>query len=383
MGRIVPWGCLFEGYRNRFQIGGKAVTKISMQILPQRKSLVAQTSMILRNGIMTGEWQGSMPGELELCRRLQISRVTLRGALTLLEKEGVVSVSQGKRRSIIGSIQQGRKTSNVPTNVVLLSPVPHVQLTASKLLWIDELREQLAGYGLPLEFIVSASASSVRPSRVLQELTARHADAAWVLLRSTSPMQRWFAEKRLPVVVAGSLFDGMDLPSVDTDYFSACRHAAGCLLARGASRLAILAPQHILAGDIESEAGFKKGAGKHPVAIIRHDASADGLCRALDTAMTGSEAPDGILAFHSSHATTALGQLLRRGWALPERIKLISRDDDPFLEHIVPKLARYSVSPEGYARQITRIILRHVSGDHSAGVKTLILPKFVVGETTG
>jgi DNA-binding LacI/PurR family transcriptional regulator/DNA-binding transcriptional regulator YhcF (GntR family) len=375
--------CLFEGCRNRFQTGRKADMKIPMQILPQRKSLVAQTSMILRNGIMAGEWQGNMPGELELCRRLQVSRVTLRGALALLEKEGVVSVSQGRRRTIIGSSQLARQTSSVPTNVVLLSPVPHAQLTASKLLWIDELREQLAGNGLPLEFILSASAASVRPARVLQELTGRHADAAWVLLRSTFPMQRWFAEKRLPVVVAGSLFDGIDLPSVDTDYFSACRHAAGRLLARGASRLAILAPHQILAGDIESEAGFRKGAGQHPVTMIRHDGSPDGLCRALDSVMQDAAAPDGIIAFHSSHATTALGQLLRRGWALPDRVRLISRDDDPFLDHIVPKLARYSVSPEGYARQITRIILRHVSGDHPAGAKTLILPKFVVGETTG
>ena len=352
-----------------------------MHILPQRNSLVAQTSMILRSGIMAGEWQGVLPGELELCRRLQVSRVTLRGALASLEKEGLLSVSQGRRRAIKGIPQKTKHISTILKNVVLLSPVPHAQLTAGKLLWIDELREQLAGHGLPLEFLVSASATSIRPGRVLQELTSRHSSAAWVLLRSTIPMQRWFEEKGVPVVVAGSLFDGIELPSVDTDYFSACRHAAGRLIARGATQLAILAPQQILAGDIESEAGFRKGAGSHPVTMIRHDSSADGLCRALDAAMQGATAPDGIIAFHSSHATTALGQLLRRGWTLPERVRLISRDDDPFLEHIVPRLARYSVSPEGYARQITRIILRHVAGDHSTGAKTLILPKFVSGET--
>lgn len=283
---------------------------------------------------------------------------------------------------IVGAPIRTKPTTTIPSKVVLLSPVPHAQLTAGKLLWIDELREQLAAHGLPLEFIVSASAYSTRPARTLQELTGRHAETAWVLLRSTHQMQRWFAEKGLAVVVAGSMFDRIQLPSVDTDYFSACRHAAGRFVGRGCSHLAILAPQQILAGDIESEAGFRKGAGTHPVTLIRHDGSPDGLCRALDSAMQGPSAPDGIIVFHSSHATTALGQLLRRGWILPDRVRLISRDDDPFLDHIVPTLARYSVVPEGYARQITRIILRHVSGDHSAGVKTTILPKFIPGETS-
>ena len=75
--------------RNFFQTWVITVTQVTMQILPQRKSLVAQTSMILRSGIIAGEWSGSMPGELELCRRLQVSRVTLRGAKAQHEKEGL------------------------------------------------------------------------------------------------------------------------------------------------------------------------------------------------------------------------------------------------------------------------------------------------------
>jgi DNA-binding GntR family transcriptional regulator len=53
-----------------------------MDRLPQRASLVAQTVEVLREAIAAGEWPQWLPGELELTDRLQVSRVTLRAALT-------------------------------------------------------------------------------------------------------------------------------------------------------------------------------------------------------------------------------------------------------------------------------------------------------------
>ncbi len=349
--------------------------------VPRRQSLISLTAQVLREGFSEGRWDGFLPGELELCRQLGISRVTLRGGLEILEDEGRVSSGQGKRRRIVGGGSSERLLVKAAKWVVLLSPVPLGSLTMTKLLWMDELREQVKVRALGFEFISSAAAAGARPARVLGDLTRRHPDALWVLLRATAAMEKWFGEARLPVVVAGSHYPGIDLPCVDIDYHATCRHAAGQLSARGCERLGLVTPQAVLAGDRDSEEGFREGAGARPVRAIRHDGSVDGLCRALDQALMEKEPPHGLLVFHSPHAVTTLTHLMRKGCAVPERLRIISRDDDPFLARVSPSLARYALKPDVYARQIARILFRQLDGSNSPAAPTLLLPDFVEGET--
>ena len=353
-----------------------------MHQLPQRTSLVAQTCTILRECLTAGEWQGHLPGELELCRRLRVSRVTLRAALARLQEEGCIGGGQGKRRAIIAqpSPAKSRRVKK-PDRVILLSPEPLAKLNSSKLLWMDELREHVAAQGLGMDFIVSAAASRPRPARVLAELTEQHPGAVWVLLRASPQKQRWFQDAKLPVVVAGSHYPGIALPCVDIDYHATCRHAAGRLLAKGCGRLGLVIPQEMMAGDRDSEAGFRSGAGAHPVVVARHDGTPDGLCRSLD-AMLRESPPQGFLVCHSTHAVTALSHLLRRGYKVPQQMLLIARDDDPFLEHVTPAPARYAMSPVTYARHVARLIGRLLDGEHPVKAD-LLLPKFLPGGTMG
>ena len=353
-----------------------------MTLVPQRKSLASQTCAVLREYLAAGEWQGVMPGERELCHRMQVSRVTLRAALAQLQSDGVLRSSQGRRREIVSVPGPAQKQLAARAGVILLSAVAHAGLTASKLLWLDELREQLAARGMPLEFIVSGAATSTRPARLLKEVTARHPGAAWVLLRSSAAMQRWFADQKLPTVIAGSRHQGNDLPCVDIDYFAVCRHAAGSLLARGCRRLGLVMTRNMLAGDIDSEAGFRAGAGEHAVAVCCHDGTPDGLGRALGEFMKNeSECPDGLLVEHGTHAVSVLGHLLRLGWQVPQQVKLISRDDDPFLEHVVPVPARYVMDASLYARHISRTLFRSLDGEGRPAQPDLLIPKFVSGGT--
>ncbi len=352
-----------------------------MRPFPQRTSLAVHTCAALRECLAADEWQGALPGEVDLCRRFQVSRATLRAALAILQGEGLLRVTQGRRREIVGGAPQAMQGSARPERVVLLSPVPHAGLTTSKLLWIDELRGQLGAQGVPLEFVLSAAAGRARPGRVLRDLVSQHRGAAWVLLRATAQMQQWFAGQGLPAVVAGSRCDGVALPGVDIDYQAACRHAAGRLIARGCTCLGLVVPRSLLAGDRESEIGFQAGAAGCPVRVARHDGSPDGLCRALELMMKENPAPQGLLVCHSTHAVTALGHLIYHGWKVPQQVKLIARDDDPFLEHVAPLLSRYALEAETYARHVARHLRRCLEGAAPAGRMDLLLPQFRQGKT--
>lgn len=355
-----------------------------MKLVPQRSSLIAQTVTILRDGMRTGIWKDVLPGELELCERLQVSRVTLRGALEQLRREGWCSAGQGRRRRITAeAVGPADKQSD---RVVMLSPLPLQNLPASAIFWVDALRDHLAAAGYTLEFVASQAAYSHHPGRTLEALVHQSRPAGWVLYLSTVELQQWFSERSLPCVITGSRHPEVALSSVDIDYSATCHHAAGLLAARRRRHLALLMPRSSHAGNMESERGFLAATEKlSPVSarIAHHDGSVGGICAMLDSLLRGNHPVDGILVAKPAHVVTAVSHLLRRGVRLPQDLSLISRDDDLLLEHLVPIVTRYHTNPILFARKVSRRVIKLVSSGTERPHDFRLMPTLVRGETLG
>ena len=84
--------------------------------MPHRQNLVESAVQVLISRLDSGRWVGFLPGERALCEELQISRPTLRKALEVLEREGRVEVTQGRRRCITGG--QANKKPSVLKNII-------------------------------------------------------------------------------------------------------------------------------------------------------------------------------------------------------------------------------------------------------------------------
>lgn len=347
--------------------------------IPQRSSLVTETVRVLREAIASGRWSDELPGERRLCEEWHISRPTLRAALTQLETEGLVTIAHGKPTRVSeGAITQASRPAGTLT-IGLLSPEPLHAMPPFVLLWVDELRSQLASEGHLLQVHVGRAWSGGKnPARALQSLTATVPAAAWVLYRSTQAMQEWFAQKQVPCVVVGSVFPGLSLPSVDRDHRAVCRHAVGTFAARGHQRLALLIQEPQYAGDRESEAGFEEGlraaAGSGVTGHIqRHDGSREGLLKALDRLVTqAKQRPQGLLIARTSSALTVCTALLQRSLRIPQDIALICRDDDTFLDETMPQISRYSVSAATFAKRIYRLIRQPTTKGDSK-----VMPEFL------
>lgn len=353
--------------------------------MPQKISLVTQSVEMLKESIHAGVWLGSLPGEHELCGQLHVSRVTLRKALDQLQREGWVSSSQGKRRKISRRPRRAPAASN---RVILLTSSPLHLLHPATIYWMDCLREDLNVAGFHLEIHVNQTAFGSRPESALAQMRKQLRPAGWVLHRSNEPMQQWFSTQVLPCVIAGSRHANIALPSVDVDYQATCRHAVGQFLSRQHKHLAFLNPDSGAAGDLKSEQGFLDAAkaahgGEVQATLVRHDSSVLGICNKLDLLFKRPNPPTALLVSRPAFVLTAMSHLLRRKMNLPREVALISRDDDPLLESMVPTVARYAYSPTAFARKVSRLVLQMAHGAALSRDHILVMPSFVSGQTLG
>jgi DNA-binding LacI/PurR family transcriptional regulator len=349
--------------------------------IPRRASLVAQTAEILRDDIHNGVWREWLPGELELCRQFQVSRVTLRAALAKLQHEGLLQAVQGRRRRVL---VPARRAAALTNRIVFLSPAPLHALPQFIVFLIDELREHLAAAGWHLDFQTIRPPHTRRLDASLDALVQRLRPAACVLYRSTRPVQEWFSRHGLPAVISGSRHEGVNLTAVDVDYRAGCFHAAGLFQARGHRHLALLNPRAALAGDRESEDGFRDGARRGSrVTIAHHDGNPADVCAKLDELLALADPPTALLVSSAQHVLTVLGHLAQRNRQLPRDLALISRDDEPYLAHVIPTVARYSTDSDLFARKLCRVVLDLAGNRLPRPREHRLIPRFIPGDTLG
>lgn len=355
-------------------------TSSSPQV-PQRQTLAESTAQILVNQIDSGRWRESLPGERILCNELQISRPTLRQALKILEREGRVDVSQGKRRNIV----RGNST-RIPTPlnnmITLLSPLPFQSLPRQPLLWVSEVRSYLNKHDCLLQFKHSRALSSNNPESALNKLAHNTPSALWILLLCPPPVQKWFLSHHIPCLVAGSCAPDITLPSVDIDFHAACYHAAGVFRRKGHSQLALVIPANDSPGDAESDAGFHEGLTSGPAPItLRHDGTPENIIQQIEKSLRLKNPPTGFLVARSAHVLTVLTFLIHRGMKIPEQTAVISRDNDIFLNFVIPRIARYNSSPEKFAKQLSNIAVKMIHSGTIPDHPIRLMPTFLPGET--
>ena len=64
--------------------------------IPKRLPLAAQVAASLRAAIEKGSWEHNLPSERRLTEVFQVSRPTMRTALHLIAKEGLIEIRQGR-----------------------------------------------------------------------------------------------------------------------------------------------------------------------------------------------------------------------------------------------------------------------------------------------
>ena len=174
------------------------------------------------------------------------------------------------------------------------------------------------------------------------------------------------------------------LPSIDIDYRAACRHAGGLLKRKGHDRVLLCLPESSTGGEAASEAGFREGykgdvAGS--LSILKHNGTPEHLRSLLDRHLSARKPPVGIVVARAIHALTVLTYFLERGIRPGCDLSLISRDDEPFLDHVCPRITRYSVDPSTFQRKLVQAALRLVENRSALPRPVRLIPTYLPGET--
>lgn len=356
-----------------------------MTLIPHR-TVASQLAVQLRAELEKNTWRDWLPSERVLSRTLQASRNTVRAALEQLKSDGLIEPVRGLGNRVVGKAKSPSLQDQTKTVGVLI-PEPIGRLRPLIALWIDELKDLLIEEGYRLRIHEGRQYFQTNPARALERLIGQHPHSAWVLTLSSEAMQRWFARRGAPCLVAGSTYPGVTLPHYDLDYRAICRHAAGVLLRLGHRRLALLNRESRRAGDVDSERGFLEGLRQstHTDAtaeIAYHRDDVESVARALRSLLDRTNPPTALVVSNSYAYLSTASLLAQRGLRVPRDISLISRDDDPFLASLVPEPARYRVDPHSFAKKIVGALLQMLNRSPALRSPAPLLPKFTAGGST-
>jgi LacI family transcriptional regulator len=348
-------------------------------------TLVAQTASILRDDLQRGEWKDSLPSELALCDRLQVSRITVRAALEILRREGWIDASKGRRRRIL---RESGSVTPLPRSAVvgLVSSIPFHSFAADGMYRVGELRRHLQSVDCRLEVFADTRIASKDPSRLLDQIVRDTRARCWVLVVSTPQMQRWFEARQLPAVIMGPQHDGVQLPFVDLHNRAMSRHAIGTCASMGHRRIALFVPRRGEVGTLHLEEGFREGARllRRPdiePQIVYHDDSPEGIGVVLRRLLRQRNRPGVLLVSRSKVVIGVLAHLAQMQLRVPKDVSLVALSDQDYLSMITPPLTRYRYNHKQLADALFHIVLERVRDPQAPIRSAQIMSRFFRGET--
>jgi len=350
-----------------------------MTRLPQKHSLVHQLCDILQEDLRAGRWKDWLPEERELGRIYQVSRCTVRSMLAQLRQAGVVETKHGLGTRAIAPSQ--RSTSGkLQASVGLLTSRSLDHFRHFVTMVVNDLHERLYDHGCQLTLHEHPRLNSARAIEFLAKLVKQHPHACWLLVGCSRDTQRWFSEQHIPAVVSGTCDAALGLPFVSLDNYALGRHAAMTMLQHGHRRIGALLTS--------SNSGLKSGLmdvlGGSPDAgssfiMQETDEDAARVGRAVDRLLALSQKPTVIFIAESNLYLSACARLAQLRLRVPDDLSLLCRDDEPYLESLMPKPARYSKNPHLYAKRLLTFVLKTIGHEPLPHFEGYIMPKFVPG----
>lgn len=349
---------------------------------PLKHELVAKR---LRDGIREGHWTGNLPGVLALAAELDVAPNTVRRALRRLESDGLLTDSGLGRSRCIVTTEAGASAPPLAVGILHYDEQRkrHSQTTDVIMEIIDTL--EAAGHTI---FPCKRSQLELRHDtrRIATELAKTPADA-WVIVAGAFPVLEWCAAQPTPFHALYGRFNTLPLAGTGLDKVPAFRAATRHLLSRGHRRIVY----------IVDEARRKPTPGVNATAFLQEltahgvptgeynlpdwEASPAGFSELLERLFHHTP-PTALIVDEPVRYIAAAEFLARHGIHVPERVSLVSTDDDLAFSWCHPGVARMRWDNAPIVRRVVRWVDAVRKGKPDR--KTVNFPtEFVPGASIG
>ena len=171
-------------------------------------------------------------------------------------------------------------------------------------------------------------------------------------------------DRSVPVMLVDRSFERTSLPYVCTDNYRGGVEATRILLQRGHRRIAcIQGVPHSMPNRrrVQGYLDALRQAGLQEEAIITGDAfSLENGYRQTKLAVAGPDRPTAIFALSNTILLGAVKAIRESGLRIPEDISVVSFDDNPYLDFLVPAITRIGQPVEEIGKTAVRLLLESI-----------------------
>lgn len=201
-----------------------------------RITLADQIAEYIRNGIYDGIWTTRLPGILALSKQLSVSKDTLRQALVILEKEGVLlTCKAGKPRVISGK----RLLNKDNLRVAILLEEPWQNNNAFSLEMLTGIKSSIELEGHTCIF-AEKSLKKIANITDLEALVNRTQANAWIIYGGDRHTLEWFGKTQVPTLAIGGRCTGLPIASTYTDITNAMTNTVDLIVNKGHRRIVLV-----------------------------------------------------------------------------------------------------------------------------------------------
>ena len=342
-------------------------------------NITDQVVDLLREGMLAGRWQGTLPGRDQLANELGVSHTTMEAAMRRLAKENLlVSQGAGKRRRIVlpkGDIKPRHFRVHILTYESMDRYYPLMMA----------LLDQLNKNGLTAKFaaknLLDLGMDAKRVSRFVQGVQTD----AWIVAAGSREVLEWFSNGSVPVF---AFFGGWSrLPIAGIGVRKDTGRVIRQLIDLGHRRIVLLARgDHLKSGQMLFQEEFLDALRINDIKTGSYNMPAFGnqpkdLHRCLDS-LFRARPPTAIIVSEVHIMLAVRDYLARRGFLAPRDVSLICYDHDLTFKWFDPVVAHFAWDIPPITRRVVRWAKNVARGKDDCR-QTFTMSRFVEGGTIG
>ncbi|MDG0994511.1 MAG: substrate-binding domain-containing protein [Akkermansiaceae bacterium] len=342
-------------------------------------SAAEQVAEHLRNELLRGVLSGTMPGAHPLAEELGVNHKTVKAALQLLEKEGLlVGLGAGRRRKIV--LPEGHAPPALRVAVFFYRKGDE----AHDLFTRFQIKLKAAGHTVvhAPKNLTDLGGNLRRLARMIKDTAAD----AWVVTGGSKEVLQCFVQRQIPVFALYGDKSQLRIAGIGLKMLPAIVVATRRLIALGHRRIVMLESSLTLSSPGPDGAAFLDELAAHGIETGNYnmpgwEGGFDGFYLCLESLFARTP-PTAIFLFSVAEYFATLQFLAHRGLRVPGDVSLVCIDMAPYFHRYQPTISHVRWNDQLMVNRIARWA-NNISHGKDDRRQSFSKAEFVEGGTVG